>query len=167
MEYCFECGTKLIYKECGDEGMVQYCPKCGAFRFPIFNVAMSTVVFNKDLTKVLLIKQYNRNANVLVAGYVTLGEALEQTVAREVKEEIGIDILRCDFVKSEYFQPSNTLMNNFMSVTDNEDLSHVKRNEVDEAHWYTLDEAMEAIAHNTLAERFLHANFRKMGYLKS
>ena len=91
MNYCFECGSKLVEKECINcgisEGMVPYCPVCGEFRFPFFNSAVSMVIFNKDLTKTLLIRQYGNDKNILVAGYVNKGENLETALVRELKEE--------------------------------------------------------------------------------
>ena len=41
MKCCYECGTPLVEKYLEKEGMVPYCPKCGQFRFPIFNTAVS------------------------------------------------------------------------------------------------------------------------------
>ena len=40
MKYCVECGTKLIYKELENEGMIPYCEKCHEYRFPIFSSAV-------------------------------------------------------------------------------------------------------------------------------
>lgn len=33
MKYCSECGTQLIEKECGIDGLVPYCPTCKQFRY--------------------------------------------------------------------------------------------------------------------------------------
>ena len=78
MEYCSKCGNKLILKEsfnCGiSDGMVPFCTKCNEFRFPMFNSAVSSVIYNKDFSKTLLVQQYGRGVNILVAGYVNKGE---------------------------------------------------------------------------------------------
>ena len=63
MKYCSECGTQLIEKECGIDGLVPYCPTCKQFRFPMFNSAISTIIFNPTKDKILLIKQYGKNFN--------------------------------------------------------------------------------------------------------
>lgn len=165
MNNCYECGTPLVLKECGEEGMVQYCEHCKEFRFPIFNTAMSTVVFNQKKDKILLIQQYQRNRNVLVAGYVTKGESVEDTVVREVMEEIGLNVIHREFVKSEFFPPSNTLMLNFQSIVDSEDLSHLNTKEVDRAAWFSIEEAKEAIVKPSVAERFLYANLERLGLM--
>ena len=88
-KFCRECGTKLVPKELENEGIVPYCPECGQFRFPQYNVAVSMIVVNEEKDEILLIKQYGRPTYILVAGYVTQGEGLEDAVIREVREETG------------------------------------------------------------------------------
>ncbi len=154
MAYCTECGEALEDKYLENEGMVPYCKRCQAFRFPMYNVAISTVVYSPDGKKILLIKQYGRDRNILVAGYVNKGEAAEHALAREVMEEMGLRVTECCFNRSEYFEKSNTLMLNFACLVDSGDLSHMTK-EVDFAAWYTPEEAKEAICHGSLAEQFL------------
>ena len=74
MSYCVKCGHELIEKENGIDGMVPYCPNCQEFRFPMFNSAVSALVLNPKKDKILLIQQYGRKDNILIAGYVTKGE---------------------------------------------------------------------------------------------
>ena len=111
MKYCSECGTKLIEKECGIDGLVPYCPTCKQFRFPMFNSAISTIIFNPTKDKILLIKQYGKNFNVLVAGYITKGENAKETLIREIKEEVNLNVVDYTYNDNEYYQPSNTLTN--------------------------------------------------------
>ena len=156
MKCCYECGTPLVEKYLEKEGMVPYCPKCHQFRFPIFNTAVSMEVLSPDKTRILLIQQYGKKRNILVAGYVNRGESAEQAVAREVKEEIGLTVHDITFNESQFFEPSNTLMLNFSCVADSEDLSGVT-DEVDHAEWYERSETPQAIAQNSLAQQFLLA----------
>ena len=46
-KHCHECGTALVEKELEGEGIVPYCPKCGQYRFPMYNVAVSMIVINE------------------------------------------------------------------------------------------------------------------------
>lgn len=154
MSYCTECGTKLTEKYLENEGMIPYCESCKAFRFPTFNAAISTIVYAPDAKRLLLIKQYGKDRNILVAGYVNKGESAEHALAREVREEIGLNVISCCFNKSEYFAKSNTLMLNFACMADSDDLSGMTK-EVDYAAWYTPKEARDSILHESLAERFL------------
>ena len=45
--YCKQCGEKLTLRFCENEGLVPYCDKCEAYKFPQFNVAVSMVVTNR------------------------------------------------------------------------------------------------------------------------
>ena len=156
MPYCTECGTKLVPKYLEKEGMIPWCERCLAYRFPTFNAAISTMVYSPDGQKILLIKQYGRDRNILVAGYINKGEGAEHALAREVMEEMGLRVTACCFNRSEYFEKSNTLMLNFASIVDSCDLGGMTP-EVDAAAWYTPAEAREAITHDSLAEKFLLA----------
>ena len=155
MKYCYECGNKLIDKELENEGIIPYCEKCGEYRFPIFSTAVSMIVENQDKTKILLIQQYGKKNNVLVAGYINKGENAEAAVIREVMEETGLKVKTLHFNKSEYFKNTNTLMLNYSCTVESESLEHLNTVEVDEAQWFTHEQAVENIKKNSLAERFL------------
>ncbi len=160
MNYCVECGTKLEKKFLENEGEVPFCPSCNEYRFPIFNSAVSMVIMNPTRDKILLIKQYGRDRYILVAGYINRGEAAEDTVKREIMEEIGFEVENITFNKSKFFEKSNTLMNNFYCTAKSEDLSGMTK-EVDVATWFTFEEAKKNIAHGSLAEEFLLAFLEK------
>ena len=155
MNYCVECGTRLELRDCPGEGMIPYCPSCKAVRFPIFNTAVSMEVLNPSKDRILLIRQYGKKRNILVAGYVNRGECAEHTVVREVRAEMGLHVSDVRFQKSKFFEPSNTLMLNFSCVADTEDLSGMT-SEVDFAQWYSFEQAAEQIAPNSLAQEFLN-----------
>lgn len=154
MNYCFECGTKLVPKECEGEGIIPFCSCCNIFRFPIYNTAISTEIVCPQKDKILLIQQYGKKEYILLAGYINKGECAEDAVVREVKEEVGLDIIKCQFVKSEYYAGSNTLMLNFVSFASSADLSHITK-EVDLANWFSFEDARKNIKTNSLAEKFL------------
>ena len=133
MKYCSECGTKLIEKECGIDGLVPYCPTCKQFRFPMFNSAISTIIFNPTNAK--------------------------ETLIREIKEEVNLNVVDYTYNDNEYYQPSNTLMHNYAVVVDSEDFKLT--NEVDEAHWYSIEEARKQIKQGSLAHSFLERYLKK------
>ena len=162
MEYCYECGTKLIIKECYNcgifEGNVPYCEKCNEFRFPFFNAAVSMVIYNKDKSKTLFIKQYGRDWNILVAGYVQKGENLEETLKSELKEETNLNALNIQYNESKYFEKSNTLICNFVVIVENENFK--LNNEVDFAQWYNIETAKNSVMKGSLAEYFFLKSIR-------
>ena len=155
MKYCMHCGHKLDEKYLMGEGMVPYCPNCEEFRFPVYSTAVSMIVMNKELDKVLLIKQYGRNSYILVAGYINQGENAEAAVIREVMEETGLKVTSLHFNKTEYFKRTNTLMLNYSCTVERESLDQLNTLEVDAAQWFTHEQARQHIMKNSLAERFL------------
>ena len=161
MNYCPECGTKLIKKQDGNEGMVDYCEKCGKFHYPTFNSAISTIVIKDD--QVLLIKQYGRDSYILVAGYISKGENAKETLIREVKEETNLEVVDYLYNDNFYFSRSNTLMHNYISYVRGE---VQLTNEVDEATYFSYHDAYVNIRHSSLAKKFLFYGLLKLGKLK-
>ena len=154
MNYCMQCGTKLVIRHHETEGEVPYCKSCGDFRYPVFNTAVSMIVMNEAKDRIILIQQYGKPSYVLVAGYVDRGEDAETAVAREVKEELGMTVSSIRYNRSHYFAPSNTLMLNY-TVTVQE--SEANPNwEVDSWRWFSLDDSRKNIRTHSLAEIFLN-----------
>ncbi|MGI6499066.1 MAG: NAD(+) diphosphatase [Oscillospiraceae bacterium] len=151
MKHCVECGTKLEAKELEGEGWVPFCSTCDAFRFPIFNVAVSAEILNPQKDKILLIQQYGKKRYILVAGFVNKGESAEHALVREVKEEMGLDVGEYRFLKSAYFPKSNTLIFNFVCVATSEDLGGMTK-EVDMSEWFSFAEAKKRISEGNLEE---------------
>ncbi len=153
LNFCPVCGEKLYKKECENEGMIPFCEKCKDFRFPVFSVAVSMVVLNPTGDKILLIKQYGNDFYILTAGYVNKGESAENAVRREIKEELGVNVLSMRFNKTEYFEKSQTLLINFCATVDSEE---IKPNyEVDSYRWFSFEDAGKNIKENSLAQKFL------------
>lgn len=74
-------------------------------------------------------------------------------------EETGLKAEKVIYNKSQYFEPSNTLMLNFTCVIDKN--SKLKlNNEVDYAQWFDFDDARVNIKRGSLAQKFL------LGYLE-
>ena len=157
MNYCMHCGTKLRIRHHDTEGEVPYCDNCQAFRYPVFNTAVSMIVMNQERSRVILIQQYGKPHYVLVAGYVNKGEDAEAAAVREVKEELGLDVKDVHFNRSHYYAPTNTLMLNF-TVTVAQPEAHPNW-EVDSWRWFTIDEARANIKPDSVAQGFLNGYF--------
>lgn len=155
-KFCRECGTRIEMRELEHEGVVPYCPACGQFRFPQYNVAVSMIVVNEEKDEILLIQQYGRPSYILVAGYVSRGEGLEDAVVREVKEETGLTVSHMKFNRTQFFEKSDTLMCNFTAFVENTE-GFDPNYEIDSCKWFSREGARANIRPNSLAEFFLDA----------
>lgn len=112
------------------------------------------VVTNRTQDKILLAKHADDDDFILFAGYVKKGETVEKTVPREIKEELGLDVVKTKYMSSRYHEPKDILMLNFIVVV--EENKPIKLNEeITEARWCSPDEALTLIRKGTTAEYFL------------
>ena len=152
--YCRQCGAKLTLRFCENEGLVPYCDKCEAYMFPQFNVAVSMVVTNRAQDKILLAKHVEDEDFILFAGYIKKGENAEKTIPREIKEELGLSVVKAKYMSSRYHAQRDVLMLNFIVVVEDEPI-RIKEDEIAEARWCTPEEALALIRKGTTAEFFL------------
>ena len=152
--FCNQCGEKLTLMYLEGEGLVPYCKNCGEFRFAPFATAVSMVVTNRQKDKILLARHVGQEEYILFAGYIKKGETAEKAVTREFKEETRLNTVKFKYMSSRYHEPRNVLMLNFLLVAeDGEPVIDTK--ELEEVKWFTLDEVLSHIKHDSTAELFL------------
>ena len=159
--YCRECGQKLTLRFCENEGLIPYCEKCQAYMFPHFPVAVSMVVTNRAQDKILLAKHVEDEDFILFAGYIKKGENAEKTIPREIKEEIGLDVVKAKYMSSRYHAKKDILMLNFIVVVEDKPVKP-NANEIAEARWCSPEEAVQLIRKGTTAEFFLNNAVREL-----
>ena len=110
--FCSRCGTATV-PHSNDHAMV--CPACSYTQYPRLQPVIIVAITRQDSDQPrLLLAQSVNNATgmfSLVAGFVEVGETLEQAVAREVKEEVGLDINNIRYFCSQPWPfPSNLMI---------------------------------------------------------
>ena len=154
--YCGACGTPTI--DATDE-RAKRCPSCNAVFFPAISPAVIVAITRGDQ----LLLAHNRNFRPglfsLLAGFVDPGETLEQTVAREVREEVGLEISDVRYVSSQPWPFPNSLMAGFRATYRSGEIT-VDGQEIEQAGWYTRDALPEIPRPGTVAhfliESWLH-----------
>ncbi|NLT14460.1 MAG: NAD(+) diphosphatase [Clostridiales bacterium] len=130
--YCGRCASLTTHKT--DERAV-VCPKCGLIEYP--KIAPVVIVGIVDGDRILLTKYaagYNRYA--LVAGFVEIGETLEDAVRREVMEEVGLQVKNIRYYKSQPWAFSGSLLSGFFADLDGDDTIRVDEKELAEGKWF-------------------------------
>lgn len=161
-KYCPNCGRKLEIRYSYDEGGVPYCPDENIMFFDTPKPCVIVAVINGD--KILLLKQSYifSDSKVLVSGYVTSGETVENTVAREVKEETGITVDNIKYLGSEFLASKDILMLTFMAHYVEGEIN--KSSEVEWVEWGNLQDALCEMRQDEIGKRIVRKVFREIGY---
>jgi NAD+ diphosphatase len=161
-KYCPNCGKKLEIKYSFDEGGVPYCSEDNTMFFDTPKPCIIVAVINDD--KILLLKQsyIYKNSKVLVSGYVTSGESVEDTVIREVKEETGITIDNIKYLGSEFLDSKDIIMLTFMAHYVEGQIN--KSSEVEWVEWGNLQDALCEMKEDEIGKRIVRKVFKEIGY---
>lgn len=151
--YCGYCGNKLIPLK---EERALICPKCKQTIYPKISPAVIVAIIADD--KILLTKYNTDNAKyALVAGYCEIGETLEETVIREVKEEVGLNVKNITYYKSQPWAFSNSLLVGFFCELDGNDHITLDKRELKEASWFKKEEMQNHFDDITLTQNMMKA----------
>ena len=101
--------------------------------------ALNTI---QDGDKILMSKYAGRTYKkyALLAGFTEIGETLEETVQREVMEEVGLKVKNIRYYKSQPWSFTDTLLMGFYCDLDGEAAITLDREELAMAEWFQRDE---------------------------
>ena len=137
--FCGRCGAAM---ERDKVERAMRCPSCDQVVYPRINPAVLAAVRHRD--KLLLTHYANRpNATryALVAGFTEIGETLEDTVRREVMEEVHLPIKNIRYHASQPWGFAGNIMVGFWADLDSEDETVIlDRSELDEGVWLSREE---------------------------
>ena len=118
------------------------------------------VVTNRTQDKILLAKHTEDDDFILFAGYIKKGENAEKTIPREIKEELGLDVVKAKYMSSRYYAQKDVLMLNFIVIVEDKPIR--TNEEIAEARWCSPEESLQLIRKNTTAEFFLTNAVREL-----
>lgn len=164
-KFCPKCGRELIEKYSWDEGGVPYCTNCDIMYFDTPKPCIIVAVIKDD--KILLLKQsyIYKNSKVLVSGYVTNGEVVEETVFREVKEETGIEIENIKYLGSYFVEGKEILMLTFMAKYKSGEI--IKSDEVENVEWVDIEDALCDMSEDEIGKSIVKKVLKENNYIGS
>lgn len=133
--FCGRCGKRMTpdHKE-----RMMRC-ECGNLVFP--KICPGVIVAITDGDRLLLTK-YARRGKVnysLVAGFTEIGETLEETVEREVMEEVGLHVKNIRYYKCQPWSFSSTLLCGFFCEVDGDKHITLDTEELALGEWFDRD----------------------------
>jgi NAD+ diphosphatase len=141
--FCGVCGGDCLP---GQAGNIMVCNRCGTHHFPRTDPAVIMLVARGDRA---LLGNANRFPNSTMystlAGFLEPGESLEETVAREVREEVGVEIGAVRYHSSQPWPFPASLMVGFYADALTEEI-RLDPHEMRDARWFSRAELRDPAA---------------------
>ena len=153
-QFCGRCGEPMIDHR---SDRARYCPSCRLVNYP--RLSPSIIVLVRQGDEMLLARNTNwpQGMYSTLAGFVEPGESIEQTVHREVQEEVGIKVKNVRYLGSQSWPFPNSLMLGFHCDYASGELTFLD-DEIAEAKWFRYD-ALPNVPGGTAISRWLIDRF--------
>ncbi|MCI8829135.1 MAG: NAD(+) diphosphatase [Ruminiclostridium sp.] len=136
-KFCGRCGGETQPDQ--DERMLR-CPRCGNMIYP--KIAPAVIVAVTDGDRLLMTRYQGREYKgyALIAGFNEIGETAEDTVRREIREEVGLEVKDIRYYGSQPWGTESNLLLGFFARLDGDGTIHMDRQELSQAGWYRREE---------------------------
>ncbi|WP_420864713.1 NAD(+) diphosphatase [Photorhabdus australis] len=150
-QYCGYCGNKMHHSVSEWACLCNYCHER---YYP--QIAPCVIVGIRRDDQILLAQhqRHRDGIHTVLAGFVEVGETLEEAVAREVMEESNIKIRNLRYVASQPWPFPHSLMMAFLADYDSGEICHDPK-ELISADWYHYDQLPLIPPPNTIARRLI------------
>ena len=158
-QFCGNCGQKNTM-HLSDRAMV--CADCKIHAYPRLSPSIITLVHDKS--RVLLARNHRFPDGMYstLAGFVEPGESIEQTLHREVKEEVGVNVHNLEYLGSQPWPFPNSLMFGFLAEYHSGDIV-LQEEEIADAQWFDLSELPQIPGKVAISRWIIDTYLHRMG----
>jgi NAD+ diphosphatase len=151
--FCGTCGAK------NDDVPMQaqrICPKCGRTEFPRICPAV-LVLITDDKNRILLAhnKRFKSGVYSHISGFNEAGETLEETVVREIREEVNIEVKDIVYIKSQPWPFPSSLMLGFKACYSSGTITP-DGEEIEAAKWFTKNDLPNLPGEGSLSRHLIN-----------
>lgn len=140
-QFCGRCGTPTVIKE-GERSRV--CPSCGQLHYPRIAPAVMVMVRRGEQFLLARSPHFPPGMYSALAGFTEPGETLEQTLVREVREEVGIEVDNIRYFASQPWPFPHSLMIAFHADYAGGEIVP-DPSEIEAADWFSLERLPEKL----------------------
>jgi NAD+ diphosphatase len=148
--HCGRCGTPTVDH---DTDRAKICPNCGLIAYPRLSPSIIVLVHRGEEVLLARNARWPRGLYSTLAGFVEPGESIEQTVHREVLEEVGVRVRNLKYLGSQSWPFPNSLMLGFHAEYAGGEIS-CQEGEIAEARWFPVS-ALPDVPPRTAISRWL------------
>ena len=131
-QYCGKCGKPTAVHE---KDRATVCSDCKAFYYPRLSPSIITLVYRDDEMLLARNHRFPDGMYSTLAGFVAPGESIEETLRREVFEEVGVRVGALEYMGSQPWPFPNSLMLGFLAEYESGELV-LQEEEIADAKWF-------------------------------
>lgn len=135
-QYCGRCGQVM---EADQVERAMRCGPCGTINYPRIAPCIIVLVTRGDEMLLAHNANFPRPMYSTLAGFIEAGETAEETLVREVREEVGVEVGRLEYFQSQSWPFPNQLMLGFFAEYASGDIV-CDQEEIDDARWFHYSE---------------------------
>ncbi|KXF80380.1 NAD(+) diphosphatase [Enterovibrio coralii] len=151
--FCSRCGGENLFDS---KHLAMSCQRCNTLSYARISPCVIVAVRKENQ---ILLAQHPRHKNgmyTVIAGFVEMGETLEECVAREVKEETGIEVTNIHYFDSQPWAFPSNLMMGFIADYQRGEINP-DYEELTDARWFDADDLPLVAPEGTIARRLIDA----------
>ena len=134
-QHCGRCGDPMGYTE---KFSALSCTTCGFTVFPRLSPACIVLISRGEELLLARSPYFTKGMYSLLAGFVEVGESVEESVHREVHEEVGIRVKNLRYFGSQPWPFPHSLMIGFFAEYESGEL-RLQPEEIEDAQWFTKE----------------------------
>lgn len=150
-QYCGHCATPTTQQS---HERAKRCPKCGLVFYPRLSPAVIMLISRGPALLLARAHRFPVGRYSILAGFVEPGESLEETVIREVREEVGIEIKDIRYFGSQPWPFPNSLMIGFTATYVSGEITPEPA-EIADAAWFTKRNLPDIPSKASIARRMI------------
>lgn len=131
-QFCGCCGTPAIQLP---NERAKRCPKCGLVNYPRLSPAVIVLIARDQEILLARAPRFPEGMYSILAGFVEPGESLEETIVREVQEEVGVSVHDIQYFGSQPWPYPNSLMLGFTAQYAGGEIA-IDHQEIVDAAWF-------------------------------
>ncbi|MDP9940758.1 NAD(+) diphosphatase [Ectopseudomonas alcaliphila] len=149
--YCGSCGAPTRQLP-GERAM--RCDSCESQHYPRISPSMIVLVTRGDEILLARSPRFVTGVYSTLAGFVEPGESVEHCVAREVREEVSVEVKNLQYIGSQGWPFPHSLMLGFHAEYAGGEIV-MQEDEIEDARWFRVDDLPPLPASRSIARHLI------------
>ena len=161
-QFCGRCGAGTVP---GPTELSKECPRCGMHFYPRLSPAAIMLITNGEQMLLARSPHFPPGMYSALAGFIEPGESIEQTIVREVREEVGAEIRNLRYFGSQPWPFPDSLMIGFTAEYAGGKL-RFEDEEIEDARWFSAENMPELPPRLSIARAMIDHFLKQMNHTR-